>query len=180
MEKKMTTPVEILCKGLPIEFSTYLNYCRTLKFVDKPDYNYLRKMFKELFIREGFELDYMYEWTLQNPDGLNYDNGRIAINVNTNGTPIKVPYDPKQIENTMMKSMMNMTNKMDMSQNFTKIDEEARLEDIKMSHSEAKQDNPMLNSVNKSMAHSREPDMVQSQANGSTLGISLKIPDVKK
>jgi len=67
MEKKMTTPVELLCKGLPIEFSTYLNYCRTLKFEDKPDYSYLRKMFKELFIREGFELDYMYDWTLQNP-----------------------------------------------------------------------------------------------------------------
>ncbi len=72
MEKKMTTPVELLCKGLPIEFSTYLNYCRTLKFEDKPDYSYLRKMFKELFIREGFELDYMYDWTLQNPVNKRY------------------------------------------------------------------------------------------------------------
>jgi len=44
-----------------------LNYCRTLKFEDKPDYSYLRKMFKELFMREGFELDYMYDWALQNP-----------------------------------------------------------------------------------------------------------------
>lgn len=61
MEKKMSTPIEIVCKGLPsnyftlnsiVEFSTYLNYCRSLRFEDKPDYLYLRKMFKELFYRE--------------------------------------------------------------------------------------------------------------------------------
>ena len=76
MEKKMTTPVELLCKGLPIEFSTYMNYCRTLKFEVKPDYSYLRKMFRELFIREGFELDYMYDWTLQNPVKFDWKNNR--------------------------------------------------------------------------------------------------------
>jgi casein kinase 1 len=177
MEKKMTTPVEILCKGLPIEFSTYLNYCRTLKFEDKPDYSYLRKMFKELFVREKLELDYMYDWTLPNPEGLSYDNGRIQIQVNTTGTPVKVPYDPKQIENSMMKSQY--TNRMDMSQNMTKVDEE-KLEEIKMTQSEMKNDNPMLASVNKSMFVSKEPEMAQSHPNGSTLGISLKIPDTKK
>jgi casein kinase 1 len=177
MEKKMTTPVEILCKGLPIEFSTYLNYCRTLKFEDKPDYSYLRKMFKELFIREGLELDYMYDWTLQNSEGLNYDNGRIAININTTGTPIKVPYDPKQIENTMLKSQF--TNRMDMSQNMTKVEDDGKLDDSKMIQSELKYDNPMLNSVNKSLFVTREPDMAQSNVTGTTLGISLKIPDTK-
>jgi serine/threonine protein kinase len=178
MEKKMTTPVEILCKGLPIEFSTYLNYCRTLKFEDKPDYSYLRKMFKELFIREGCELDYMYDWTLQSSEGLNYENGRIQIQVNTTGTPIKVPYDPKQIENTMIKSQY--TNRMDMSQNMTKVEEEAKLEDIKMTQSDMRGENPMLASVNKSMLVTKEPEMAQSHPNGSTLGISLKIPDGKK
>lgn len=177
MEKKMTTPVEILCKGLPIEFSTYLNYCRTLKFEDKPDYSYLRKMFKELFIREGFELDYMYDWTLPNPDGLSYYNERIQIQINTNGTPTKVPYDPKQIENSMMKS--TYTTKMDMSQNMTKMDDEG--DNMKMTQSAAQGDNPMLASVNKSMFVTKEPEMAQSAAQGgSTLGISLKIPETKK
>ncbi len=54
MEKKMSVPVEVLCKGLPIEFSTYMNYCITLKFDEKPDYNYLRRMFRDLFERVGF------------------------------------------------------------------------------------------------------------------------------
>lgn len=54
MEKKMSIPVEVLCKGVPVEFSTYMNYSRTLKFEEKPDYNFLRRMFRDLFDRIGF------------------------------------------------------------------------------------------------------------------------------
>lgn len=52
-EKKMSTPIEVLCKGYPMEFVTYFQYCRSLRFDDKPDYSYLRKMFRDLFAREG-------------------------------------------------------------------------------------------------------------------------------
>jgi serine/threonine protein kinase len=45
MEKKMSTPVDVLCKGFPQEFITYINYAKNLKFEDKPDYLYLRKLF---------------------------------------------------------------------------------------------------------------------------------------
>jgi serine/threonine protein kinase len=47
-EKKIQTTVEALTRGLPEEFSKYLNYCRNLKFEEKPDYNYLRSLFKDL------------------------------------------------------------------------------------------------------------------------------------
>jgi hypothetical protein len=40
-----------------------MNYCKTLKFEDKPDYSYLRRMFRDLFERIGFELDFQYDWT---------------------------------------------------------------------------------------------------------------------
>lgn len=59
----MSVPVEIQCKGLPIEFATYLNYCRSLKFDDKPDYPFLRRLFKDLYERLGFKTDYAYDWT---------------------------------------------------------------------------------------------------------------------
>ena len=39
-EKKMSTPIDVLCKGAPCEFATYLNYCRSLRFEEKPDYRY--------------------------------------------------------------------------------------------------------------------------------------------
>ncbi|KAK2075315.1 hypothetical protein P8C59_009449 [Phyllachora maydis] len=64
MEKKMTTPTEVLCRGFPNEFAIYLNYSRSLRFDDKPDYTYLRKIFRDLFVREGFQYDYVFDWTV--------------------------------------------------------------------------------------------------------------------
>jgi len=65
-EKKMSTPVEKLCKRYPNEFATYLNYCRALRFDDKPDYSYLRRLFRDLFFRQGYAADYRFDWTMLN------------------------------------------------------------------------------------------------------------------
>jgi len=54
MEKKMSTPVEVLCRNFPAEFATYINYCRALRFEDRPDYAYCKRMFKDLFFRENY------------------------------------------------------------------------------------------------------------------------------
>ncbi|XP_062185051.1 casein kinase 1-like [Phragmites australis] len=62
-EKKMLTPVEVLCKSYPSEFTSYFDYSRSLRFEDKPDYSYLKRLFRDLFIREGYQLDYVYDWT---------------------------------------------------------------------------------------------------------------------
>ncbi|KFY32167.1 hypothetical protein V493_00456 [Pseudogymnoascus sp. VKM F-4281 (FW-2241)] len=70
MFKKMTTRTEVLCHGLPNEFAIYLNYTRALRFDAKPDYVYLRKIFRDLFIREGFQYDYVFDWTVQTPRGM--------------------------------------------------------------------------------------------------------------
>ncbi|VVB01184.1 unnamed protein product [Arabis nemorensis] len=63
-EKKMLTSVEVLCKSQPSEFTSYFHYCRSLRFEDKPDYSYLRRLFRDLFIREGYQLDYVFDWTI--------------------------------------------------------------------------------------------------------------------
>ncbi|GAB4843114.1 Casein kinase 1-like protein 10 [Ancistrocladus abbreviatus] len=52
-EKKMLTPIEVLCKNYPSEFTSYFHYCRSLRFDDKPDYSYLKRLFRDLFIREA-------------------------------------------------------------------------------------------------------------------------------
>jgi len=66
MDKKMSTPVEILCKNSPAELATYLNYCRALRFEDRPDYAYLKRMFKDLFFRENYQYDFIFDWTILN------------------------------------------------------------------------------------------------------------------
>jgi serine/threonine protein kinase len=63
-EKKNSTSVEDLCKGFPEEFLTFINYCKGLGFEEEPDYNYLRKMFKELFDRSSYQCDFVYDWCL--------------------------------------------------------------------------------------------------------------------
>jgi hypothetical protein len=48
-----------------------MNYCRSLKFEEKPDIGYLRKLFKDLFYRMGYEYDFVYDWLAkqkQNPN----------------------------------------------------------------------------------------------------------------
>lgn len=64
MEKKMSTPTDILTKGLPKEFLEYMQYVRSLRFDDKPDYAYLRKLFRDLFKTENYRYDYIFDWTL--------------------------------------------------------------------------------------------------------------------
>lgn len=63
-EKKMSTNVEVLCKGFPSEFAMYLNYCRALRFEEKPDYTYLRQLFRVLFQTLNHQFDYLFDWTM--------------------------------------------------------------------------------------------------------------------
>lgn len=66
MDRKMSTSTEQLCKGYPTEFRSYFEYCRSLRFEDRPDYAYLKRLFKELFYRKGFQYDNMFDWTVLN------------------------------------------------------------------------------------------------------------------
>lgn len=63
-EKKLSTTILTLCKGFPNEFANYLNYCRQMYFEQRPDYCYLRKLFRNLFHRLGFTYDYVFDWNL--------------------------------------------------------------------------------------------------------------------
>ncbi len=45
--------LQVLCKGFPQEFVLYFQYVRSLRFDEKPDYAYLRRMLRDLFAKEG-------------------------------------------------------------------------------------------------------------------------------
>ena len=65
-EKKMSTRIEVLCKHFPCEFAMYMNYCRSLRFEDRPDYAYLRRLLKAVFFSEGYQHDFVFDWTILN------------------------------------------------------------------------------------------------------------------
>ncbi|KAF7642758.1 hypothetical protein LDENG_00251320 [Lucifuga dentata] len=62
-DTKRDTPIEVLCESFPEEMATYLRYVRRLDFFEKPDYDYLRKLFTDLFDRSSYVFDYQYDWT---------------------------------------------------------------------------------------------------------------------
>jgi len=62
-EKKMSTPIELLCEGFPRAFVRYLEYIRNLGFEEQPDYTALKALFKADYKERKFADDFVYDWT---------------------------------------------------------------------------------------------------------------------
>jgi len=41
-----------------------MNYVKNLRFQDKPDYKFMRQIFRDLFKEKGYKLDYNYCWNV--------------------------------------------------------------------------------------------------------------------
>ena len=91
MEKKLQIPTEILCFGLPDEIGIYLNYCKSLKFEDRPDYDYLRnlliKLIGECATLYGINGDYLnFDWAFDDLDLVwkkyNSNQGNVSNRIN--------------------------------------------------------------------------------------------------
>ncbi|EZG79099.1 casein kinase I [Gregarina niphandrodes] len=62
-EMKICKDAQSLCVGLPKEFADYLSYTRLLRFTERPDYTYCRSLFRDLFFREQFPNDFLFDWS---------------------------------------------------------------------------------------------------------------------
>eukprot|EP00825_Cyclidium_porcatum_P029638 TRINITY_DN31597_c0_g1_i1.p1 TRINITY_DN31597_c0_g1~~TRINITY_DN31597_c0_g1_i1.p1 ORF type:complete len:303 (+),score=51.51 TRINITY_DN31597_c0_g1_i1:130-1038(+) len=62
--KKIATPIDVICKDAPQEFYEYFRYCRNLKFEEKPDYVWIRRLFKDLFNRCEYQYDLIFDLSL--------------------------------------------------------------------------------------------------------------------
>jgi serine/threonine protein kinase len=59
-EKKLVVSTEKLCEDLPKCFISYLDYCKKLKFEEKPDYEYLKKLF--IMEADKLKIDIKYDF----------------------------------------------------------------------------------------------------------------------
>lgn len=97
MEKKMTISNDVLTKGLPAEFLEYMRYIKNLRFDDKPDYPYLRKLFRDLFKRENYRYDYVFDWTLYKfQQERQREQFKLADGQNEQNQPLNQPQQPHQ------------------------------------------------------------------------------------
>ena len=64
LQVKLATSNDVLCAGLPTEFTVFLEDVRKLDFEQRPDYEKYRAMFRNLFINSGFVYDDVYDWDL--------------------------------------------------------------------------------------------------------------------
>jgi len=61
-DMKMNLNNSIL-KGHPPEFLQMLNYSKSLKFEEKPDYDYVQNLLKQIAQREQIDFDGVFDWT---------------------------------------------------------------------------------------------------------------------
>lgn len=109
-EKKISTSVDDLCKGLPKEFGKYMHYCRNLKFEEKPDYEILRKFLQDLSERMNYEHDYYYDWILKN-SSMSKRMSKCNIPI---PPKIKLDEEPGQPEEVETDDSKGLTGRMDM------------------------------------------------------------------
>jgi casein kinase 1 gamma len=61
-DTKRATHIDVLCQSHPEEFGKYLKYVRNLDFFETPNYDYLRKLFKDLMDSRNYACDYNFDW----------------------------------------------------------------------------------------------------------------------
>ena len=59
-DKKLSVSTEILCKDMPDSFRLFLDYCRSLKFEQKPDYKYIIDLFDKDI--NNMNINPQYDW----------------------------------------------------------------------------------------------------------------------
>lgn len=60
---KRELSIDQLTAGLPSEFATYMHYVRSLNFLDLPDYEYMRRLFRTCMMKHSFMADGKFDWS---------------------------------------------------------------------------------------------------------------------
>ena len=63
LEKKLEISSRLLCNGLPIEFSKFLDYTKKLEYTETPNYEMLRCLLKNVMNNNNLNYNYIFDWT---------------------------------------------------------------------------------------------------------------------
>ena len=150
-EIKNKINTEVLCYGLPQEIGEFLNYCKRLKFEDKPNYDYLRNLFIRCLINayDMYNLNEKFlnfDWTFKHNENLleKYKNDdevnenekyqKLVTNIINNKDKTNNNSNNNQIDNATFLSItfsQSNINNPDLSKSSISIDEDENDEDSK-------------------------------------------------
>lgn len=71
MEVKLNMAATVLCKDLPMELASFLSYTKGLRFEEQPDYFFLRRLFRDVLIREKMHTELVFDWMNKGVDRMN-------------------------------------------------------------------------------------------------------------
>jgi casein kinase 1 len=57
LEVKCATTLDMLCKSLPKKLKSLIEYSRTLKFEQEPNYKFYRDTLRKIAVKNGFEIE---------------------------------------------------------------------------------------------------------------------------
>ncbi|PYI11458.1 double-time [Aspergillus sclerotiicarbonarius CBS 121057] len=77
-EIKETITLDELCEDVPNVFKEYFKHLQKLRYNERPDYAWLRKLFSSEFKRRGYKYDHVYDWTEERFREVNADAANAA------------------------------------------------------------------------------------------------------
>ena len=54
-----------MCKNLPDDIQTWINYAKELKFEERPDYNFLKSLIKKMAEENDVKFDTEFDWVIK-------------------------------------------------------------------------------------------------------------------
>lgn len=70
------------------EFRSYFEHVASLRFDERPDYDYLKRLFRELFFRRGFSYDNMFDWEVLSQRGSLEEEARVGVDADAGGVAL--------------------------------------------------------------------------------------------
>ena len=100
LDMKKSIKISSLCEGLPNEISELFKYVKKLGFSEKPNYNYMKKLFLSILNKNGLSNDNKFSWIKEINNNTNNCN---SSNSNVNNKKSKISRLFKRIKNALYK-----------------------------------------------------------------------------
>ena len=109
MNMKTETSEENLCKGLPIEFISYMKYVKHLEFEEDPDYKYLNSLFLSILSKNEFGNNLNFFWMIK--PKLKWEKDKSEINKSKKLNLTAKRHSSKNRLYNLIKDSLNKKNK---------------------------------------------------------------------